>query len=281
VAINCAAIPPSLQESELFGHERGAYTGATSSRRGAFEQAHNGTLFLDEAGEMSPETQAILLRVLEAKAVRRLGGSSETPVNVRIISATSRDLESEVKAGRFRKDLFYRLVVYPIHLPPLRERASDIPLLVEQFIGKLRDSLRVEVERFHPEALEALRRHDWPGNVRELQNVVSRAMVVCDGPEVGLSHLPVELAALLAPKGSTAATPAKPASASVLQLFAPQEKVLPLRELERQAILQALRVTQGNVPKAAQMLEIGRATLYRRIADQQIRLESPLDAAAE
>src|SRR5262245_59020378 len=193
VALNCAAIPASLQESELFGHERGAFTGATSSRRGAFELAEGGTLFLDELGEMSPSTQASLLRVLQEKTVRRVGGAAEIPVDVRIVSATCRDLEADVRAGRFRKDLYYRLVVYPIVLPPLRDRLEDIPLLVEHILAWQRSILRLPVEKFDDAALAALKRHAWPGNVRELQNVVSRAMVVCGGGSVGLAHLPPEI----------------------------------------------------------------------------------------
>jgi DNA-binding NtrC family response regulator len=276
IAINCAAIPPSLQESELFGHERGAFTGAMQSRKGAFELAEGGTLFLDELGEMSPSAQASLLRVLQEKKVRRLGGSSEIPVDVRIVSATCRDLEREVEEGRFRKDLYYRLVVYPIVMPPLRERADDIPALVAHIVAHHRETLRSAVESVHPSALAALQQHSWQGNVRELQNVICRAMVVCRDREIALAHLPREIQRLAgeppAHAGAAATATAEPSGIPVASI-AP-DRVLPLHELERQAILQALRMTNGSVSRAARLLEIGRATLYRRMADQGISATS-------
>jgi DNA-binding NtrC family response regulator len=266
VAINCAAIPESLQESQLFGYERGAFTGAITSTRGAFEQANHGTLFLDEVGDTSLATQVTLLRVLQEKSVRRLGGFNEIPVDVRIVSATSRDLESDVVATRFRGDLYYRVVVYPIRLPPLRDRLDDLPVLVEHFREKHGRALNSKVQRFHPRALEALARHDWPGNVRELENVVSRCILVCRGDEVAVSDLPEPLRGERRAASSTTlrSVPGVPAPDSA----APRpEEVLPLREVERRAIDHALAATRGNVGHAARLLGIGRATLYRRLAE--------------
>lgn len=257
VAINCAAIAESLQESELFGHERGAFTGATQLRRGRFEQAHGGTLFLDEIGEMSLATQASLLRTLQEKTIVRVGGSSEIPIDVRIIAATHRNLRAEVEAGRFREDLYFRLVVYPIELPALRDRREDIPLLVGHFLRLLRDDVGRDVSRVRPDALSALLAHTWPGNVRELQNVVHRSMLSCRGGEIALADLPPDLRAL--------ALPSLPPSAKPGQLAESSDAVIPLHELERRAIEHALRVTRGSVGKAAKLLGIGRATLYRRL----------------
>ncbi|HEU5072949.1 MAG TPA: sigma 54-interacting transcriptional regulator, partial [Polyangiaceae bacterium] len=267
VAINCAGIPESLQESELFGHERGAFTGATHMRRGRFEQAHGGTLLLDELGEMSLATQASLLRTLQEKTIRRVGGSSDIPVDVRIVCATHRNLKAEVEAGRFREDLYFRLVVYPIMLPPLRDRKEDIPLLVGNFLQRLSEDVGREVKSIAPEALEALSRHHWPGNVRELQNVVHRSLLACRGETITLSDLPPDIYRLALPT-----IPPRPAkSGDALSIIeGPEDEVIPLRELERRAIQRALRVTRGSVSKAAKLLGIGRATLYRRIASLEL-----------
>jgi len=254
VAVNCAAIPQTLQESELFGHERGAFTGAQSAHRGRFEQAEGGTLFLDELGDMSLATQAALLRVLEERVVRRIGGSTDIRVNVRIVAATHRDLEAEVAAGRFREDLYYRLVVYPMTLPPLRERKDDLPLLASHFLRRYREDVGRDVTRISPVAMEALSRHAWPGNLRELGNVVYRAMLSCDGDEIGVAHLPPALQALVLPALPALAPPARNGA------------VLPLREVEQRAIDAALVAAGGNVGEAARMLGVGRATLYRRVA---------------
>jgi DNA-binding NtrC family response regulator len=267
VAINCAAIPESLQESELFGHERGAFTGATALHRGRFEQAHGGTLFLDEIGEMSLPTQASLLRTLQEKTVRRVGGSDDVPVDARIVCATHRDLRSEVAAGRFREDLYFRLVVYPIVLPPLRQRREDIPLLVGHFLRTLGSRDGRSVQRIAADALEALRRHDWPGNVRELANVVHRSMLACPGDEIRLGDLPPDLRNAMLPRLPTGG--ARP------ELDLCQDRVMPLRELEERAIAHALRVANGSVGKAARLLGIGRATLYRRIASFERPVGSP------
>jgi len=264
VAINCAGIPESLQESELFGHERGAFTGATMQRRGCFEQANGGTLLLDELGEMSMQTQASLLRTIQEKTIRRVGGSSEIPIDVRIVCATHRDLRAEVEAGRFREDLYFRLVVYPIHLPSLRDRTEDIPTLVGHFLRALSKDVGRDVQSISPEALEALGRHHWPGNVRELQNVVHRSLLACRSDEITLADLPPDIRELALPSISPAVH-INGANGNRYQEPS-EEDVIPLRELERRAIQRALRATHGSVGRAAKLLGIGRATLYRRIA---------------
>jgi DNA-binding NtrC family response regulator len=262
VAINCAAIPASLQESELFGHERGAFTGATQTRLGCFERARGGTLLLDEVGEMSPATQAVLLRTLQERTVRRVGGSQEVPVDVRIVCATHRDLRSEVDSGRFREDLYFRLVVYPIHLPPLRDRVEDIPGLVTHFLEKLRGRAAHGVRNLTAEALDALARHAWPGNVRELENVVHRSVLACRGQEIGLADLPPDLRSVRVPEET--------ARESSADLLGDEGEIVTLRELEQRAIRKALRVTRGSVGRAAKLLGIGRATLYRRLAELDV-----------
>jgi DNA-binding NtrC family response regulator len=265
VAINCAGIPESLQESELFGHERGAFTGATQQRRGCFEQANGGTLLLDELGEMSLQTQASLLRTLQEKTIRRVGGSSEIPIDVRIVCATHRDLRAEVEAGRFREDLYFRLVVYPIHLPPLRGRVEDIPILVGHFLRALSKDVGRDVNSISAEALEALGRHQWPGNVRELQNVVHRSLLACRGDEITLADLPPDIRELALPAILPTVHQLNGSNGHRFQEPS-EEDIVPLRELERRAIQRALRATHGSVGRAAKLLGIGRATLYRRIA---------------
>ena len=259
VALNCAAIPSALQDAELFGFERGAFTGAVRQQRGCIEQASGGTLFLDEVGEMSASTQALLLRTLQERAVRRIGGHSEIAVDTRVLSATHRDLEEEVRSGRFRQDLYFRLVVYPLRVPPLRERVSDVPLLVDYFLRKFGGSPS-PITRVSGEAMAALMRYAWPGNVRELENLIRRALLTCDGPELGLCCFPAELS------GQAQASCCHPARAD-------RDEVRPLREVEHRAIVAALRATQGRVAEAAQRLQVGRATLYRRI--QQLGISLP------
>ncbi|WP_437681769.1 sigma 54-interacting transcriptional regulator [Sorangium sp. So ce131] len=245
VAINCAAIPEALQEAELFGHERGAFTGATHARAGCFEQANHGTLLLDELGEMSMSTQTCLLRALQQRAIRRVGGSTEIPLDVRVVCATQRDLRAEVESGRFREDLYFRLVVFPIEVVPLRERREDIALLVDHALGVLEGGRRVRVRR---DALDALEAYAWPGNVRELFNIVHRSILSCEGGEITAADLPEYVRRAPAPAAVT-----------------------PLAEIERAAIERALAACGQSVTKAAEMLGISRATLYRRVA--QFRAE--------
>jgi DNA-binding NtrC family response regulator len=267
VAINCAAIPDNLQESELFGHERGAFTGANAVYRGRFEQAEGGTLFLDELGDMNPSTQVKLLRALQEKTIRRIGGSHDIRTNVRVICATHKNLEREVSAGKFREDLYFRLMVYPIEVPSLRERLDDIPLLVAHFMKTLREDVGREVTRLSPEALDALSAHQWPGNVRELQNVIHRAMLSSRTDVIELFDLPPSLQkAVSRPvlsqllQADASAPSSSPATPSGLP-------TLVLRDLEQLAMQQALKQTNGHVANAAKLLGIGRATLYRRLVE--------------
>jgi DNA-binding NtrC family response regulator len=258
VAINCAAVPENLLESEFFGHEKGAFTGAVSRHEGVFERAHTGTLFLDEIAEMAPATQARMLRVLENRSFTRVGGTEEVVVDVRLIAATHRDLRQLVADGQFREDLLYRLSVIQTKLPPLRERREDIPELVRHFCAVLGDDMGRHVDRIADDALEVLQNYRWPGNVRELRNVVERALVLGDGPVLELDDLPPELQLAGPPSSSPGAGPA----------ITPQ-KVLPLSELEQQAIAAALEATGGNKARAAALLGIDRTTLYRKLKDQK------------
>ncbi len=251
VAINCAAIAESLLESELFGHEKGAFTGAVSQHDGVFARASTGTLFMDEVGELSPGAQARMLRVLENRTLTRVGGSREIAVDVRLIAATHRDLRQRVSEGRFREDLLYRLSVIQTQLPPLRERREDIPLLAEHFLRSIGERVARRVLQIAPAALEVLCRYRWPGNVRELRNVIERALVLGDGPVLELDDLPPELL--------HAAPPSPQAD--------PNVAVRPLAELEREAIVAALSATSGNKARAAALLGIDRTTLYRKLKD--------------
>ena len=260
VAINCAALPAALLESELFGHERGAFTGASARRLGRFEQAHGGTLLLDEAGELPLELQPKLLRVLEAREVERLGGTRPIAVDVRVLAATHRDLRAQVAAGRFREDLWFRLAVFPLTVPPLRDRPDDLPLLVRAFAAELRPGAAVQLT---PEGERALRAHRWPGNVRELRNFVERVILMAPRAPLGDAGPPLVIdeaaAALLGP--AAVALPAPEAIAGL------GEK--PLRELledqERAVLRAALARSGGNVAAAARLLEVDRGNLWRRL----------------
>ena len=251
VKVNCAALHENLLESELFGHERGAFTGATAQRKGRFELAHGGTLFLDEIGDMSPATQAKVLRVLQEGEFERLGGSRTLKVDVRVIAATHRDLEAMVAEGAFRQDLYYRLSVVPVHLPPLRDRPEDIPLLAEHFLRIYAEKNRKAVAGFTPEAMDLLVRHPWPGNVRELQNAVERAVILCLGERVTPRELPPAL------QGAAAAAPQAPIPAGPRTL----------KDAERELILRTLEQTGGNRTRAAQILGISRQTLINKLKE--------------
>src|SRR5580692_7366385 len=200
VRVNCGALSESLLESELFGHVKGAFTSANENRTGRFEAAHGGTIFLDEINSVSYKLQVKLLRVLQEHEFERVGDTKTVKVDTRIVAATNRDLLDEIDAGRFREDLYYRLNVVPIYLPPLRERREDIPLLVEFFLKRYADQNRREVRRVHADAMRLLRDHDWPGNVRELQNYVERAVILGEGPELTVAHLPPQLRGESAPR---------------------------------------------------------------------------------
>ena len=277
IKINCAAIPRELVESELFGYEKGAFTGAVTSKPGRFELAHEGTLFLDEINSISLEMQVKLLRALQSGTFERVGGVSTTEVDVRLITASNRDLAAEVAAGRFREDLYYRLNVVHIHLPPLRERLDDLPLLVERFVEKFNARLGKQVEGPSDEALDRMRTYDWPGNVRELENVIERAVLFSEGPWITEDELP---RALRQPtRGSAPPAPTTEPGEAAPEPARRGPPVGPLKEivrrhthsLERDLIGRALQETRGNVTKAAQRLEISRKSLQNKMRDFGLR----------
>jgi len=257
VTLNCGAIAESLQESELFGHEKGAFTGAVGLYRGRFEQAHRGTIFLDEVGELSPAVQTRLLRVLQEGTLQRLGGTETISVDVRVVSATHRDLDRLVTEGRFREDLYYRLVVYPIEVPALAERAEDIPLLVSHFVRKHHKATGGQLRSFERDALDVLCRYSWPGNVRELENVVVRTLVSSGSGRIDVNALPPAL--VMKAMGIDASAARSPAPGA-------RAEIVTLKELERRAITHALATLNGNVSLVAKRLGVGRATLYRKMA---------------
>jgi len=268
IRVNSAAIPRELVESEMFGHERGAFTGATAMRRGRFELADGGTLFLDEVADLGPEAQSKLLRALESGVVERVGGSHPVQVDVRVVAATNRDLRQEIAAGRFRPDLFFRLNVVPIHLPPLRQRKDDIAELAVHLLARLRSRSGMASPMLRDDAVDALRAYDWPGNVRELANILERLAILCPGREIGAR----EVAPLLGEWGG-APTPALPAAlegeAGGASASAPLEgaRSLPdmLDDVERHLIGRALDAAHGNVTDAARRLRTDRPNLYRRM----------------
>jgi len=283
LAVNCAAIPEQLLESELFGHERGAFTGATLQRIGKFEQCNHGTLFLDEIGDMTPATQTKILRVLQSGAFERVGGNQPISVDVRIIAATNRPLEQAVAARQFREDLFYRLNVVRVHLPPLRERREDIRLLVNYFLKAFAKDQERAPKSIAPGVIRALEKYHWPGNVRELENVLRRALVVAKGDAILVSDLPAEITGQ-GPAAGAAATVSLPAgegsaadiAVMARQLFQwarrdPKLKIIPA--VERELVIQALKETDGNQLHAAKLLGITRATLRKRVEKFGIQRE--------
>ncbi|MDI6797054.1 MAG: sigma 54-interacting transcriptional regulator [Desulfatibacillaceae bacterium] len=261
VKVNCASLTESLLESELFGHVRGAYTGAYKDRLGRFEMADTGSIFLDEIGELPLSTQVKLLRVLEDKVVERVGASQPISTDVRIVSATNRDLAQLVESGSFRKDFYFRINVIPIVLPPLRSRVEDIPLLAEAFFRKMRLKSGKNIEGISRETMDMLINHDWPGNVRELKSAFEYAFVTCSGPMVEPHHMPAAISA-----------PQKPASAQ------PKRKhSMDLKEIEKQELLEALEQANGNQSKAAELLGVSRVTVWNRMKrhkiDSKIKIE--------
>ncbi len=265
VDLNCAAIPETLIESELFGHEKGAFTNAIGRRIGKLEQAHGGTLFLDELGEMALSTQARLLRVLQERTLVRVGGTDVVPFDTRLVSATQRDLHEAVRDGRFREDLYFRVVVYPIRLPALRERKEDLAVLVHHFIRRFRNTTGRPVEGVAPDALAHLERYDWPGNVRELQNAVHRAVVAARGPFLGAADFP-DLGFPSLPRPAARPAPVlSPADAAAPRNAATLQPLVTLEDHERAAITQALAAAGGSIKVAADRLRVARSTLYRRI----------------
>jgi two-component system response regulator AtoC len=272
IKVNCAAIPKDLVESELFGYEKGAFTGAVGSKPGRFELADGGTLFLDEIGEIPVEMQVKLLRALQESEFERVGGIKTLHVDVRLIAATNRDLQALIADGRFREDLFYRLAVVPISLPPLRDRREDIPLLVHHFIGKYDQRLGKRVERVDEEAMQMLLAYSWPGNIRELENLMERSVLFADGPVILGSSLPDALRerssgatvpiAAVGPLGAIAA----PSGASMKEIVRHAQA-----ELEKELISRALEETGGNVTRAAKRLQISRKSLQVKMKELGLR----------
>lgn len=260
IKINCAAIPKNLMESELFGYEQGAFTGATHPKPGRFELAHEGTLFLDEIGEIPIEMQVKLLRAIQESEFERVGGIKTIKVDVRLITATNRDLQSEVDAGRFRDDLFYRLNVVPVHIPPLRDRGGDLPLLIEHILQKFAARLGKDVESISPEALDLLQAHSWPGNIRELENLLERTILFCDSSVIAPEHLP------------TLRAPSAVENEGELGSQGLKETVREhTARLEKDIIIKALRQTEGNVTKAAKLLRISRKSLQLKMKEFSLR----------
>jgi two-component system response regulator HydG len=255
IKVSCAALPETLLESELFGHEKGAFTGAIARREGRFQLAHRGTIFLDEVGEMSPATQTKILRVLQEKEFEPLGGTRTVKVDVRVIAATNKDLASEVKEGRFREDLYYRLNVVPVSIPPLRTRKDDIPALAAHFLNFYREKNQKELKEVSPKALDLLIRYDWPGNIRELENCLERAVIMARGEVIAPMDLPPQIQALSSEKGEPGVH--FPSGIS-------------LQEAERALILKTLEDTGGNRSRAAEILGINRRTLQIKLKEYGI-----------
>ncbi|MFT7580782.1 MAG: two-component system response regulator AtoC [Myxococcota bacterium] len=270
IKVNCAAIPQTLIESELFGHEKGAFTGAIASKPGRFELADKGTLFLDEIAEIPTEMQVKLLRAIQESSFERVGGLKTLNVDVRLIAATNRNLSVEVEEGRFREDLFYRLNVVPIRLPPLRERPSDIPLLVEHMLTRFNDRLGKKVEGLTPGAIAAFQGYTWPGNVREMENVLERLVLFCEEARIGVDLLPEELKSGGPLAGGVTATPRldRDLTGRVSMKELVRETTA---QLEKELIVQALEQTGGNVTRAAQLLMISRKSLQNKMKEFNLR----------
>lgn len=268
IKVNCAAIPRDLMESELFGYERGAFTGAVGSKPGRFELATGGTLFLDEIGSIPVEMQVKLLRALQESEFERVGGIKTIRVDVRLVAATNSDLKREIAVGSFREDLYYRLNVVPIRLPPLRERAQDIPVLARHFIEKFNARLKKDISGIEQAALASLCSHTWPGNIRELENVIERAVLFCDRAEIVVSDLPPEVRGLR----SESTTPTAPATAPIAGSDGLKEQVkAAMNRLERELIVRALEQTHGNVTHAARFLKISRKGLQLKMKELGLR----------
>lgn len=250
VTVNCGALAETLLESELFGHEKGAFTGAHHRRKGKFEMADNGTIFLDEIGTVSPKMQVELLRVIESKTFTRVGGNDQIKSNFRVITATNESLEALAKEGKFREDLYYRLNVFTIFIPPLRERREDIPILAHFFLSSFSSAMNKGINKISPEAMEFLVNYDWPGNVRELENAIERAVVVGKGDTIQVSDLPFQI------------TPADTSS---------PESDLSLDEIEKKHILKVLNANGWNISRSAKVLNIDRVTLYNKIEKYDLK----------
>ncbi len=263
VEVNCAAIPEELIESELFGHAKGAFTGAAADRRGRFEQADGGTLFLDEIADMSLKTQAKVLRVLQEQRFERVGGTATIQVDVRVLAATNKDLQEEIRAGRFREDLYFRLAVIPLHVPALRDRPEDVPLLVEHFVIQLARELGRRPKQLERPALERLQTYAWPGNVRELRNLIERLMIMAPGDTIGVRDLPPAV------RGNTEAVDR---SESLWEAASLRDA---RHAFEKRFIERKLAELEGNVSRTAQALGLERSHLYRKM--RALGIDSPHD----
>ena len=252
ITVNCAAIPETLIESELFGHERGAFTGAAARRIGKFEQADKGTIFLDEIGDMQANLQAKLLRVLQERQIQRVGGTADIATDIRVLAATNHDLDAAVKAGAFREDLYYRIAAFPIVIPPLRERREDIPVLANHFLKKYAADVETSIRAVSPEALQLLVQYDFPGNVRELENVIERAVLI-------------ETSEMLQPDSLPSQIPRARLAEGADPMVSVPNVIIPLDEVERRAIMHALDATDNNITKAAEALGINRTTFHRKL----------------
>ena len=250
VAVNCSAFSKDLLASEMFGHKAGSFTGANKDKKGLFEEANNGTIFLDEIGEMEFELQAKLLRIIETGEFLKIGDTKPTKVNVRIIAATNRNLQNEIEEKRFREDLFYRLSVFQIHLPALRERSEDIELLAKSFIETFAAKLSRRIKNVSPEYMDALQRHSWRGNIRELRNVIERSLIVCSNESLTLEDLPVEIL-----------------HSQIEEIIGRNSSDLDMASVERRHIARVLQFTRGNKTETARLLKIGLTTLYRKIEE--------------
>jgi two-component system response regulator AtoC len=263
IVVNCASIPRELLESELFGHEKGSFTGAHQRKIGKFELAKNGTIFLDEIGEMEMSLQAKILRVIQQKEFDRVGGNEVIPTNARILSATNRDLQKAVENREFREDLYYRLSSFPIVIPPLRERKGDVVILINHFIESFNSKMGTEIKGLTKAALKVLYDYDWPGNVRELENTIERCMILTDSDLIDVPHLPEQLL-------DESYVPNINVSG---EMFTDSSPIIPFEKLKEEAIKHAVRVTSGNIVEAAKKLRIGRATFYRLLEKYKIEVD--------
>lgn len=264
VEVNCAAIPEDLIESELFGHEKGAFTGATTQRKGKFDLANEGTLFLDEIGDMSLKTQAKVLRILQERKFERVGGTRTIEVDVRVIAATNKNLEEQIQKGNFREDLFYRLNVLPFHVPPLRERKEDIAALVRHFLAHFSRQESREDKTLTPEAMKALQNYPWPGNVRELKNLIERLVIMTPRNEIGLDNLPANFTA----RQNGSLLPAQAGAALEASNFKEAKE-----EFEREYILRKLQENEWNISRTAEEIDLERSNLHRKIKTHGIELK--------
>lgn len=264
VVVNCASIPKDLLESELFGHEKGSFTGAFQRKIGKFELADGGTIFLDEIGELELSLQAKLLRVIQDKTFERVGGNEPITTTARIISATNKDLKKAVDEKLFREDLYYRLSTFPITVPPLRERRGDIVVLADHFVKKFAEEAKIPTPSITKEVIEIFLRYPWPGNVRELENVLQRAVLICDDNKIQVKDLPISLQAYL---------PEVLVDTSKNLASGESHEIIPLEKVKENALRHALKVTKGNIQEAARRLQIGRATIYRMLKEYNIKVD--------